>query len=336
MSPMTSSNTANTSGPAPSQGRTNGRRKSAVQPLAWRLVFENFGMKVIALLVALGFYASMHTTSNAQRTVQVPLIADMPPRGGTRALISDIPQTISVTVEGPRQQLDDLEARLDPIPLDLRGALDDVVTLVPGMIAGLPQSLRVTRIIPESLAIHWENVMERQLEVQVPIAGQLAQGLELRVDVSVSPKYINARGPESVVKSIQLARAEAFEIGGLGEGRYTRSLLLAAPPAKVSFDVPNIEATIEVARKLVTRELLAKVQVIGLARGRAEPAVVRVLVSGTPERMATLRQDSILARVDPKAQGIDPTKPGTALMPVIVDVAEATATSDPPQVVVRW
>jgi hypothetical protein len=336
MTPTSASASGPPTAPVPSGTPRKKRRKATEAPLAWRLLSENFGLKLLSLLVALGFYASMHTASNAQRTLQVPIVADMPSQGGSRVLVSDIPQTISVTIEGPRQQLDDLEAKLDPIPLNLRQAEEALVTFTPAMIAGLPKSVRVSRIIPESLTIHWENVMERAIEVQVPVAGQLAKGLELRGEIAVAPERVKAKGPESVVKRIQLARTEPFEIGGLGEGRFTRTLGLQAPPPKVSFDVSNIDATLEVGRKLVSRELIAKVNVIGLARGRAEPAVVRVVVSGTPERMATLRPDSVLVRVDPKAAGIDPNKPGNALMPVIVDVLEAKATAEPPQVVIHW
>jgi len=322
------------SGTAPS--RAPSRRRTTEQSLLGRLLFENFGLKLLSLVVALGFYASMHTTSNAQRTLQVPLVADMPSPGTQRSLVSEVPQTISVTLEGPRTQLDALEAKLDPIALNLRGARDETVTFTQAMLAGLPRAAKVTRIIPEVLVIRWEDVIERKVEVQVPIAGQLAKGLEVRGEVLVSPRQLEVTGPQSYAKALQLARAEPFDLTGLGEGKHTRNLALAAPPTKLAFEQRHVEATIEIARKLATRELLAKVQVIGLARGRAEPAVVRVVVAGAPERVSTLKPESVLVRVDPRAAGADPMKPGSAVMPVLVDVLDATAQSDPPQVVVRW
>lgn len=321
------------SGPATTSGR--GRRRVLEKPLAFRLLFENFGLKVLSLLFALGLYASMHSTSTAQRTLQVPLIADMPAPGGGRTLMTELPETLSVTVEGPRQVLDDLQARLDPLPLNLRSARDERLAFSPEMVAGLPRNARVTRIIPESLEIRWEDVLERVIEVQVPVAGQIAKDLELR-EVSVAPKTIKALGPESLVKGIQLARAEPFEIGGLPEGRHTRSLALAPPPAKVVFDHRTVEATIDVARKRITRDFHLKVQVVGLLRGRAEPAFVHVTIAGTPDRVTSLRPENVLVRVDPKASGVDGLKPGSALMPVIVDVLDATATSEPASVVVHW
>jgi hypothetical protein len=334
MSGSTGTSGAHPSSSAPS--RSTSRRRPTEQSSFARLLFENFGLKLLSLVVALGFYASMHTTSNAQRTLQVPLVADMPPPGSRRSLVSEIPQTISVTLEGPRTQLDALEARLDPIALNLRGARDETVAFTQAMLGGLPRAAKVSRIIPESLAIHWEDVIDRKVEVQVPIAGQLAKGIEVRGEVVVSPRQIEVTGPQSYARALQLARVEPFDLTGLGEGKHTRNLALAAPPTKLTFEQRHVEATIEIARKLATRELMAKVQVIGLARGRAEPAVVRVVVAGPPERVSTLKPESVLVRVDPKAAGADPLKPGSAVMPVIVDVLDATAQPDPPQVVVRW
>src|SRR5688572_13946056 len=157
------------------------------------MLLENFWLKVMSLLVALSFYAFLHSASTAQRTLQVPIVADMPRLGTTRQLITPIPEAISVTVEGPRQQIDNLESsKLDPIPLNLRAAQDEVVNFTPEMIAGLPPGARVTRIIPESLQIRWENIIQLPLDTQVPMTGQLTPGLELKGAVEVKPERITA------------------------------------------------------------------------------------------------------------------------------------------------
>lgn len=322
------------SSPAPT--RSPARRRTGEHSALFRLLFENFGLKLLSLVVALGFYASLHTSGTAQRTLEVPIVAALPAPGQARALVSEIPRTLSVTIEGPKTQLDTLDGRLEPLTLDLRGARNETVTFSQVRLLALPRAARVTRIVPETLDVRWEDVIERKVDVQVPIAGQVAPGLELRGEIVVQPKQLTLLGPESLAKSVQLARAEAFDLSGLGEGKHTRNLPLAPPPTKVTFQQPYVEATLEVARKLTTRELTAKVQVIGLARGRAEPPIVRVILAGPPERMATLRPESVLVRVDPKAANVDPMKPGSALMPVIVDVLGADAQADPAQVVVRW
>jgi YbbR domain-containing protein len=306
-----------------------------LRPWLWRALFENFSLKVLSLLVALGFYGFMHTARNTQRTIQVPIVADMPLPSVGRQLVTPIPEAINVTIEGSRQQIDSLD-RLDPIPLNLRAASDDVVHFTPGMIPGLPPGVRVKRIIPESLPIRWENIVERTLDVQVPITGQLRGGLELKAAVRVTPSQITISGPESLVKGIQLARTEPFDIGGLGEGVHERTLPLTPSPPNASSSQTHVQATVEVARKMLSRELDVKVQVIGLARAKVEPAMVRVTIEGAPDRIESLRPDGIIARVEPKEANVDTSTPGNALLPVLLEIPNAKVTVDPAKVLVRW
>lgn len=336
MSPTTNASSHGSAGPASSMGRSTPRRRSAHPPLLWRLVAENFWLKMVSLLVAIGFYASLHSTTSAQRTLQLPIVADMPGPDAKRVLVSELPQTISVSVEGPRQQLDDLAAHLDPVTLDLRKGEDGVVRFDARTITGLPRNTRVTRILPDSLAVRWENLVSRAVTVQVPLAGHLQNGLEMRGEPEVQPREVMAMGPETLVKGIQLVRTEPLEVSALLEGRSVLSLPLAHPPGKVQFDRPNVDVTVEVTRKRISREFLAKVEAIGPRGARARPSLVRLTIVGTPERLVGLRADGIIARADARAAGVDTSRPGSAMVPVTVDVSEASVTSEPAQVLVTW
>lgn len=327
--------TAGKSRPKP-HVRTVRRRTSAVVTWLRGAALEHFWLKLFSLGLALTLYNVVHSTRNAQRTIQVPIVADMPPPNAARTLVTAIPESVSVTLEGPRQQLDTLEsARLDPIPLNLRAAKDGEVRFSLDMIDGLPSGVRVNRIIPASLSIRWENVIALELTVQVPLTGQLQKGMEL-VSVTVLPEHVTASGPESVVKSIQLARTEPLDVSGLGEGSHSRSLPIRAMPSRIELGTSTVEVTALVKRKLVTRDYDVKVQVVGLPRARTEPAVVRVTVEATPERIESLRADSVVARVEPKSGELDLAHTGSALLPISIDVPDANVTVSPARVLVRW
>ncbi len=321
-------------GTFPAMSSRSAKRKAGMRPWLGRALLENFWLKLISLVVALGFYGFLNSTSDTQRALEVPIFYNSPPPEVRRELVTQIPQSISVKVEGPQHRIDNLESKLDPIILNLRDARDDLVRFTPEMISGLPPGVRVKEVVPESLQIRWENVIDVPLDVQVPITGQLGKGLELKDAVLVDPARITASGPESAVKSVQLARAEPFDIGGLGEGRHSRSLALTAAPARVTFSQITVEATVEIARKMVSREFDVRVQVVGLARAKTEPATVRVYVEGSPERTDALRPDGILARVE--AKDVNAAQPGNAMMPVIVDIPDAKVRIEPAQVLVRW
>jgi hypothetical protein len=315
-----------------------GRRRRRLAALLLGAVFDNFWLKLVSLLFALGLYGFMHGAANAQRTVQVAVIVDMPPDSTPRHLMSKIPSTVSVTLLGTRQQLDDVRgSQIDPIAIDLRSAQDRQLQLTAAMITGLPPGVTVTRIIPSSLEFRWEAVIDRTVTVQVALTGQLGAGMELRSEVMVDPATVFASGPESRTGVVQLARAQAFDVSGLTAGRHTRLLALDAPPTDVSWSQPSVRATIEVAQKLATKEFEPRVEVVGMPRAKTQPAKVRIVVEGTPERMEGLRSDAVVARVEPKDADGDRTQPGSAMLPVLVDVASASVKLiDPPRVLVKW
>ncbi|MSP23963.1 MAG: YbbR-like domain-containing protein [Myxococcales bacterium] len=320
--------------------RAHGRvtRRHSSNAAAWlrEAALDNFWLKLLSLVLALALYNAVHSTHNAQRTIQVPIVADMPPPNAARQLVSALPESVSVTLEGSRQQLDTLEiARLDPLSINLRDARDGEARITPEMLKGLPSGVRVTRIQPAALAIRWENVIALTLEVQVPVTGQLLPGMALK-GVTSHDKSVTATGPESVVKGLQLLRTEPFDIGGLGEGSHTRSLSFATIPPRIELSETTCEATAEVTRQLVTRDFDVKVLVVGLPRARTQPAIVRVSVEATAARAGSLRPDSVIARVEPDAATLDLSRPGSALLPVSVDVADANVTISPVRVLVRW
>ncbi len=304
-----------------------------------RLFFDNFWLKLISLSFALGFYAFIHSAQNAQRSIQVAIIAEMPPKGAERVLMTKIPETVYVTVVGSRSQLDVLRGeQLDPIRLQLQGAQNGDLAISADMISGLPTGLRVTRILPSSLTIRWENVVQASIKVQVAITGKAAKGLELVGEVQVQPDTIFATGPEPAVKVIQFARAEAFDLSGLSEDKHSRLLRLDPPPTDVSWSRDNVQATVVVARKMakVKFEKLT-VEAVGLPRAKMKPKTVDVYVTGTPEQLEALTKDAIVPRVEPKKTSEDLSQPGSAVMPVIVDtIANAKVVIQPPKVLVKW
>ena len=51
-------------------------------------IFENFWLKLIALVFALGFYAFIHSEQDAQRTIAVKLVVESPPENVRRFFIA--------------------------------------------------------------------------------------------------------------------------------------------------------------------------------------------------------------------------------------------------------
>ncbi len=301
-------------------------------------IFENFWLKLIALVFALGFYALIHSEQDAQRTIAVKLVVEKPPADVPRRLMTPIPPSVDVTIVGPFQQLEGLRPERLSIALNLQAAQSiDHLKLLPDMVSDLPPRVRVDRIMPNHLQIQFEDIITRDVEVQVARTGEPAAGMEVVGKTTVEPIKVVATGIESAITVIQYARTEAFDVSGLSEGQHQRRLRLDDPPENVSWSEASVQATMEIARKLAQREFVGlPVAVVGVVNARLRPATVTVKVEGLPDRVEALNEDAVVPRIDLKAAGADTSQPGSANLEVIVDIPDVALTITPAEVFVSW
>jgi hypothetical protein len=83
---------------------------------------ENLGLKALAMAFALGLFAFVHgQEEEQQRTVPVPLVMRLPTAASERELMTPIPASIHVTLQGSARAIDNLlQAGMTPVEIDLR------------------------------------------------------------------------------------------------------------------------------------------------------------------------------------------------------------------------
>lgn len=302
-------------------------------------VLDNLSLKAVSLLCALGVYAFINGAENVQRTMAVSVVSIMPPESANRQLLSPLPTEVAVTVQGSRTHLDDLRAEdLGSLQLDLRNGRETRVDLDPAMFH-VPVGVTVQQIYPATLEVKWDDVIQRQIPVQIPRTGELKADLVITGAPAAQPPVVNARGPRTVVDVLQFARTSPFDMAGLLEGEHRRTLPLDKPPKLVTYDVENVVAIVEVTRELVTKPFTnLKVEVIGVARATTKPGFVTVSFTGTAEDVNAIQSEAIVPRVEPKAApNVDTLKPGSAYLDVLLDLPpRVKAEIQPPKVLVKW
>ncbi|MEO7327044.1 MAG: CdaR family protein, partial [Minicystis sp.] len=266
----------------------------------------------------------------------VSVLSLMPLDGANRQLVTQLPTAVGVTLRGSRAQIDGLHAAdVGTLLLDLRDGKKTEIELEAPMF-DIPTGLSVEQIIPPSIKMRWDDVVTRSIPVQVPHNGDPAAGLALQ-GIKVEPREVEARGPRLLIQVMQFARTEPIDITNLGEGSTRRAIPLDRPPNLVTYKLEGVSAVAEVTRKLVKRPIgKLKVEVIGLTRATTNPTMVTVVVTGSPDEVNALSAESIVPRVEPKAAGLDLGKPGSANLPVLVEVARAKVEIEPASVVVKW
>ncbi|HKY35510.1 MAG TPA: CdaR family protein [Polyangiaceae bacterium] len=301
---------------------------------------DNIGLKALAMCFALGLFAFVHgQEEEQQRTVPVALVMRLPQGSAQRELMTPIPASIHVTLQGSARAIDALiQDGIPPVEIDLRDGRRESVVFDESMFT-LPPETKITIIDPSSIELDWEDVATRQIPIQAAITGQPADGYVVKGEPEVEPKTITVSGPISAIEVLQFARLQAFDVSGLSEGVHRRRLGIDAPPVRVRYLGPQAaNVAVAVARRVSeVRFENRPVEVVGMPGGIATPRTVDVVVAGPPEIVRALRPEQIVPVADlTKVEGLDLTKHGSRTIKVTLSLSHAEAELQPPSVSVKW
>lgn len=307
-----------------------------MSPFAYQLrslVVENLNFKLFSLAFALVMYSLVHGSQEAQRSLLLSVVALTPPETANRVLTTSIPAQIRVTLRGTRSALDELHSDdMANVQLDLRGGNETRITFEPSMIP-TPPGLKVEQIDPPTIDLAWEDLVVRDVPVEVGVLGTPARGFVVKDAPRAEPRVVRVRGPKSEALVVQRARADAFDVGGLAEGTYTRLLAIEKPSGRLAFDVASVSATVEIDREVVERPFTkVAVAVLGRTKAKAQPAEVDVRLACPPEVERALRPEQVVPRV----QVGSTSDHGSEALPVQLAIDQCEVHLTPSTVVVRW
>lgn len=304
----------------------------------WEILVENIGLKLLSFAFALGLYAFIHGAQDAQKSINVEVVATPPPKNAHRVLLTTLPSEVRVTIRGPKTIVDDLKQDdLSRFQLDLSNGKVDRIEFDPAAIH-VPPGARAEQVDPPSISLRWEDEVIREIPVHSAITGQPAPGFVVKGAPKVEPESVKALGPRSVIDVVQFARAEAFDVTGLAkEGSYDRNLPLDRPPARVEYESPTVTVRVEIGHEELRRDFAkVPVQIVGVPRGTVVPAEVTVRVEGPPDIVRALTPEQVVPTIDLHSAGVNPSQSGSAKLPIMVELDGCRATVQPQTAVVRW
>ncbi|MFO0549353.1 MAG: CdaR family protein [Polyangiaceae bacterium] len=307
-----------------------------VQRFFASIFLENLGLKLVSILCAIGFFISIRGSERAELRFDVGIAHADPPESARRILVKEPPSQISVTLRGPRSQLETLPRDLGTLTLDLSTGRESILEIKPSMIPNLPPGVEVAQVFPSRIEVRWDDIVSRELPVQVTRTGDPAPGNSVHAGITTSPETVRATGPRTIVDLMQFARAANFDISDMIAGTHERTLALDLPPAGVDYAVPSVKATITIIREQKTLPFKAvRVEVVGSPKATTRPETVAVSVRGDTEAVSNIGTDQIVPRVELPA-GTDFTKAGSMMANVIVELPGVDVTVNPKEVLVKW
>lgn len=296
---------------------------------------ENLYLKFLSFALALLLYSSFHGTQDAQRSISVNLVVVMPQDSGNRMLVSPVPETVRLTLRGPRSGLDELRADdVGNIQVVLHSSAEHQVRLDPAMVH-VPPSVRVEQIDPPAIDLTWEDVMVRDLPVQVSVVGTPAPGFVVKSVPVAEPPRVRVRGPKSEVMTLQFVRADSFDVTGLTEGSYNRQLALDRPRGRVTMETSaqSVQVATEIHREVVERTFVKlPIALVGNTKAKSQPAEVDVRLACPTEIVRSLRPEQIVPHVNVRSTAPN----GSESLPVEITVDKCEVHMTPTTVVVRW
>jgi YbbR domain-containing protein len=204
--------------------------------------------RIVAVTVVLAGLAAC-TREDAMRSVEVDVVAVLPPEDSGRELLTPVPRTVHVNVRGPRAAVDAID-ELQTIELDLRAA-PPRLQLSP--LVRAPQGVTVVSVTPAAIDLGWDEFVIREVPVKVEVIGWPADGFGLRGEPSSDPPTVRVRGPKAPVEALRSVEAGPLDVNNLPEGAHVQRVTLAPAPDRVRFEASSVEAKFEVVPTVAPR-----------------------------------------------------------------------------------
>ncbi|MGD8858957.1 MAG: CdaR family protein [Myxococcales bacterium] len=271
-----------------------------------RLITENLGLKLVALMLAVLLFSLVHSDVDAQRTLYVDVVALLPPPGSNRMLVSGLPDQVKITLRGSRSRLSAIGREdIPPLQMDLRDGHADYYQFEPGDV-DVDGNVQVVDVDPASVTLTWADRAEKRVPVRLRVDGKLGEGLRLRDGAIIRPSSVGLRGPDSRLDEIEAVSTAVVSIDGYGTGTHTRRVPLQALPEYVSYTEDTAVDVQFVVEPEVSERTFKRLRVaaVGDARAMLRPDRVTAVVRGPRDLLGELDPEALVPYID-----LDPEAP---------------------------
>jgi len=182
----------------------------------WGWLFDNLGLKLVALLLALLVYLNVYTDRPATLIVSFPLqIVDL---SDSLSLSGPVPSAVQAELRGTGKQLIRMRLTEPPVKVSLAGIgtgrYERALTA-----ADLPMppdvEMQVERLVsPRTVELQVDRKRTRRLPVAVRVDGWPAGGVVWTGNLALEPSFVEVTGPAQAIAALDSVRLDAIAIGG--------------------------------------------------------------------------------------------------------------------------
>ena len=262
--------------------------------------FRHFGLKLLAVMLAILLWLTVAGEHVVERTLRVPLeLRNVPDQ---LEIVGDPPMTVDVRLRGSSALL----GRMDPGDVI---AILDLAAARPGSRlfhlrtdeVRRPFGVEVAQITPVTIALELERSGRRSVPVVPAVEGDPAPGFVIG-RASAAPDTVEVVGPESRLRELTSATTEPISVAGQ-RATVTDVVTIGVSDASLRLaQAQSATVTVEVLPAPLERDLpgvLIRWRNLGNGlTARVQPTVMRVTVRGRRPSLDALGPESLDAFVD--------------------------------------
>jgi YbbR domain-containing protein len=196
-----------------------------------KIVFNNFGLKLISLLLAVGLWLAIANDPVARVAVDVPV--EMHNFPDALEISSDIPQ-VQVQFSGPARIIHHLQPSDVHVSIDLAQAQPGERSFdLTANDVHYPNGLQVVQLSPSGLHLNFDSRATRRVEIKPPRVIGIPSGYEID-HIVVTPPNLNILGPKKRVDETDYAITDPVDVtGDTGRMTFTTHAYVSDPLIQV-------------------------------------------------------------------------------------------------------
>lgn len=213
------------------------------------LAGSNFGLKALALTIAVGLWLAGHR--DIERAIEVPVeFRNIP---SDLMVVDNRVDYVVVRLMGPRTLVSTLDTEDMKLLLDLNGAKSGSVSYpLAADSFNLPRGASIARITPPVIHLRLEPVARRTLPVSVRVSGKPADGYRI-AQTSVLPENVSVEGPAEAVRRLAAIETVPVDIEE-SRGGVKRKVRLSTDGKPLTIVPEQVDVSIAIVEERVTRE----------------------------------------------------------------------------------
>jgi len=198
-----------------------------------RYVVQNFGLKLLSLVVATGLWFMISRDEQpAEVAIRAPIVFQHVPEQ-LEISTESIPEA-QIRVRGPERTIRQLKTNEVQAEIDLAGIGSGERTFdLTSQQVRHPRDIEIKQIVPSQLHLAFDTRATRRVEIRPRVTGNFASGEQI-VKVDTDPAQITITGPRRHVERIDAATTDPIDASGTrGSAVFTTNVYVSDPMVQV-------------------------------------------------------------------------------------------------------